>query len=399
MFKTKWWKSCKKNAIKGVAVFLIAASISVPGFSDTSTTQGVNDENAVEVIGLDKLKQSFIENSTDLRTLKDAQADIGRGIDTYDLNVYYIVWLKDTTTGKQNDTMRSGKYYEYAFPNFVSIENYKVQLNHLEITQNMVEAKLSNAADQYVLNYKLLSEKIELYDKMIERTKKLDATIQDKVRLGLLTKRDEDNSRLELENLKLEREQLSLSKDALKDTILSMSTYDEGKNYEIQLPTFTLSDFNSDNLGTYYDSAIELSQNLADLNRVREALEYEGNYIDLYRSVVLKSDIKDHEIRVLTNQNDIDTAKKTIYNKLKSELSELNTIEDSLKAADIEIAYNKSMLKKLENMESLGLVVDTDRMGYELKVFQSELQKKSLETNQFLIGQKLELLIYFGIEI
>lgn len=378
-------------------IFLIGVlfSSSSLAYAEESAVN-ITNEKPIE-INLVDLREAFINQSKDVRDLKDTIDSIADAIANFDTNFRFVALAGDRSSGMKDQ--RKGSYYEYAYPNFVQMENLRAQLESLEITKETVETTLSFAADQLLSQYSLLKEQIAMYDQMILNTEKTYSAVQKKFELGSISKVDAENARIELENLKYNREKLAYQVENLKYNIMSLAGLEVDKTYVFQSPIFTDTEYDNVNLSKYYNAASEVSKLIYNTNRQMQALENEKKYTTAYRSYILKSDLLDFDRRYEEGIQSQESAKIEVYKSLRTYLSEFNRISDEIGVAETQIKYDTNFLDKLSQMEKLGQIVDTDRISYEIKVFQSELSKMSLENEKFLIGQKLELLISYGIKL
>ncbi len=381
-----------------LAIFLAVTLFCSSGvvFADVVETKAQieSDSSKPTEIGLLELRNSFIEESRDIRNLKKSIDDLVEILDNYDSSIRYIALGGDNSSGMKDE--RKGSYYEYAYPNFVQIENLRAQLEDLEITKETIETTLTYTADQMLSQYSLLKEQLNMYDQMVAKTEKTYQGIEKKLELGTISQIDAESSRIELENLKYNREKIFYQVENLKYTIMSMAGLEPEKEYIFQTPIFTEVDFSNDELGSYYDSALAVSKMVYNAKRQMQALDNEKTYVTTYERFVLESDLLDFNRRYEDGIQAQETSKIEVYQTLRTYLSEFNKAADELAVAETQIKYDENYLAKLSQMEKLGQIVDTDRMSYEIKVFQSELSKKSLENSKALLGQKIEVLINSG---
>ncbi len=392
----------RKKATSLILILSLLLSIQV-SFAATEESQ-VADENQtieanqVETVNLVQLRNLFIEDSADIRKLNDYIDQIDDALYEFETNkklIYYYGTM--LVNGYPED--RKGIYYDYYYKYFVAIENAKAQRESLFIMRDLAESKLSFGADQLLSGRALLQEKIDLYNKMIDRTELTYKATLDKKEQGLLTKYDVDYARIVLENTKLNRDKLVNQLDSLDAQIISMTDLDRDKTYKFSKPIFTEGEFIEANLPQYYEQALETSLTIADANRQMEALEYEEDFITTYHNYVLKTDLLDFYKRMEDGKKAQKDAKRDIYKLIVDHLNDYNHLVDQIDVINLQIKYDQNMLHTLQVMEEQGQVIDTDRLGYELKLFQSELQKMSLENDRMLMGQKIQILIGSGINL
>lgn len=345
-------------------------------------------------INLTDLREAFINESIEFRDLKENIVDLDQSADASEKTIFY---RSDSPSGIKDQ--RKGSYYEYAYPTFVQLENLKTQVDVLDNTKDITETTLSYSADQLLSNYSLLKKQLELYDKMVEKTEQTYAASEKKYELGSISKMDLETSQVELENLKYNRDKIQYSMENVMYNMMKLAGLEFGKEYRFQEPVFTEIEFSESNFGSYYEAALEVSKDVANANREMDALENEGKYVKLYHSSILKSDLLDFDRRYEEGKQAQETAQNEVYQSLRSYLSEFNKLSDEISVADIQIKYDKNNLAKLAQMEKMGQVVDTDRQSYEIKVFQSEIEKMSLMNEKLLLSQKIDLLVSYGIKL
>ncbi|GAU79256.1 TolC family protein [Fusibacter sp. 3D3] len=390
----KFRKRKKRISLILISLLLLSIPVSFVSAEESQKT----DADQVETVNLVELRALFIEDSADIRKLNDFIGQIDDALYAFEKNKKLIYYFGERlTNGYPED--RKGRYYEYYYKYFVAIENAKAKRESLFILRDLAEAKLGFGADQLLSGRALLQEKIDLYNKMIDRTELIYKTTLDKKAQGLLTKYDLEYARIVLENTKLNRDQLENQLDSLEAQIISMTNLDSDKTYKFPKPIFTETDFVQENLPQYYEQALSTSLTIADVKRQMEALEYEEDFIMTYQRDVLKTDLLDFNKRMEDGKKAQEDAKRDVYKLLVEHLNDYNHVVDEIDVINLQIEYDQNRLNTLKIMEEQGQVIDTDRLGYELKCFQSRLQKMSLENERMLLGQKIQIMIGSGINL
>ncbi|GAU77751.1 hypothetical protein F3D3_2380 [Fusibacter sp. 3D3] len=344
-------------------------------------------------IGLVELRELFINNVKDVRDLKKNISDLGENVDRFD----YMPYLVDRPSGMKDQ--RKGHYYEFAYPNLVQPENLKAQLLSLEVGREKLETTLSYSVDTMLSSLSVLNEQVKLYDKMVQKTKKTYEGILKKKELGTISEVAAETARVELDNLKYTYRKNELQAHTLRLNIMSQAGLEFDQIYSFPVPVFTLSDFDETQFGQYYETALSANKDVIAANRQMEALENEKKYVEQYEVFILKSDLLDFKRRYEEGQALQVTSKESVYTNLRTYLSEFYRLKEELNVAQTQIKYDENYLSKLKKMEALGQVVDTDRLSYEIKVFQSEIKAMSLKNEMLLLSQKIEMFTANGLKL
>lgn len=341
------------------------------------------------------LREGMVKDSKEIRTLDEQIKSLSEGISGFDSGFKYLLMMGTNLTGGKEQ--RKGHYYEYAYPNFVQIEHMRAQLEELIITREALEIQLNFASDSALANHQLLLKQEELYEKMIKKSEKSFEGIQKKYKLGTLSKLNHDTSKIELENLKLEKEKIAYQIEISKLNLMSTAGLPLEKPSFFSFPVFTDSDFDEKLFNTYYNDAISANRKLYLSTLKKFALDNEQKYMKDYKPFILKSDLLDFEKRreeaLIFEKN----SRLDVYSALRKELDGYNTIMDALQVAKDQAQYDTHFLKKLKQLEDKGQIVDTERLSYEIKIFQNEISQSKLKNDKLMQIVKLHLLIYNGI--
>lgn len=383
---------------KLLASFLLATVLTASNSLNYSNTD-INIkalENTIDINFL-TLREAMVNDSEEVKLLNEQIKSLSESIKDFDAMVKYPLIMDPYISGGKED--KKGQYYEYAYPLFVQIEHLRAQLKELTFSKDLIEARLNFASDSAFSNHRLLLTQLDRYNKMVEKTETLFKNIQKKYSLGAISKMKHDASKIELDNLKLERDKISYQLENSKLHLMSSAGLLINTPYKITFPVYSDYNFQEKFFLDYYNDALSSNRKLQVSQAQTAALENEQKYISLFKSYILNSDLLDFEKRWHENQMVAHSSKLNVYKSLNKEFKLYKEILNALQISKDQAAYDKHYLTNLKILEEKGQLVDTERLNYEIKIFQSEIQQLKLSNDKLMQGLKLQWLIFNGMTL
>lgn len=373
-------------------LFLIAQIVLASIFPAYSATEAKREN-----INIAKFRDEVIKNNKELRDLKKTRNDLGNTIAFFDKNKGYILMGGDRSSGSKES--REGSYYQYAYPNFVQMENLNAQVISMDVSIQTIETTLAYNADKLYLQRALVENQLKLYNQMMTTSKRQLEASELQYKMGLISAADLEKSRLNYENSIYQRDKSEFSLRRIEYSLRSLGGLDPSNEYFFEAISFNLKKFDSDEFYKYYEQAKSNSRKLYAANVNVQALENEKKFVELYKSFIIASDLQDFDFRYENGRYELEKLERDIYKSLKLRMSEYNKITDEVNVARLQLQQDENMLSKLKMMKELGQVVDIQIMEFEAKILGTKLNLLNLENEQTLIIQRLELLVDYGVEI
>ncbi len=346
-------------------------------------------------IGVPELKHRIVENSNEIRGLKQSIEDLDDSISQLKRFQNQMILMGERTA---TDPLRNGLYYNYVLPNFITPKRLTVQLDSLVLTYDTLSYSLQYQVDAILSNIALLNKQVELYDKYILQTEKRYRAAEKSFELGNISYNDLVQAESNLENLYYNKEKLKNNIRILELQLIYMSDfefYEPIRMVGIPInPPERLGDFED-----YLDEALLISRDMFLADTMMEALIDEGIYIEAYKNLMLGSDYIDYHKRLSDAEAKSTESKQKVIQAVSDYFQQLKLYENNIMINEERIKSNNEKLEDMKVMKELGLITEVDIISFEIQLLQSEIDLENTIEGRNLTFRKFDLLIKQGLLI